>query len=207
MDLDINSDSNEAALSLNMSNTTAPSGTTTTATAATPQIGAHLTSTTLRSAGLLGAEGLVDAVFFQDEQAPHPSVMVGDVAACTRNNPSSAFQEPRTSIYDASPYPFTFMLYDAPDADEVDSLILLALTAQRPIETKQMCAYSEEYRNWFVWQLGYATIRALYDRGEPLCDIFRWLDHVLGAEVEAANTCKSVSGGGGGANLQSPKAL
>lgn len=70
MDLDANSDSTTMAGGSSGASVA-------TSVSAPGQSGGTITfaSTTLRSAGLIGAEGLVDAIF-HDEQAPHMSVMV-----------------------------------------------------------------------------------------------------------------------------------
>lgn len=47
--------------------------------------------------------------------------------------------------------------------------------------------------SYFLHQIGFAVARARYEKGHQLSEIFRWFDYVLGAELEAANNCKSVN--------------
>jgi hypothetical protein len=96
----------------------------------------------------------------------------------------------RSEIGESPQYPFSFKLFDKPNESDVDMLILMALFPLKPIEKKNP-NYWDNFRNWFLHQILYAVARSRYERGEPLKEIFRWFDYVMGAEMEAANNCKT----------------
>jgi hypothetical protein len=76
----------------------------------------------------------------------------------------------RNEVGDSPQYPFTFTLFDKPNESDVDMLILMALFALKPIEKKNP-NYWDNYRSWFLRQIGFAVSRARYERGEPLNEV------------------------------------
>ncbi|CAD5206748.1 unnamed protein product [Bursaphelenchus okinawaensis] len=96
----------------------------------------------------------------------------------------------RTSIGMNPPYPFSFNLLDNPNEEEVDLLIFMTMLPLKPLELKTPPVWNN-YRQSVLRMIAYNVARAHYDRGEPLSDIFRWFDYVMGAEMEAANASSS----------------
>uniref|UniRef100_A0A1I7RY28 Baculoviral IAP repeat-containing protein 6 n=1 Tax=Bursaphelenchus xylophilus TaxID=6326 RepID=A0A1I7RY28_BURXY len=92
----------------------------------------------------------------------------------------------RTTIGLNPNFPFAFNLLDNPNVEEVDLLIFMAMIALKPLDLKSTPIWNN-YRTWFLRVVAYNVARAHYDRGEPLSDIFRWFDYVVGAEMEAAS--------------------
>ncbi|KAI6178303.1 UBC core domain-containing protein [Aphelenchoides besseyi] len=131
-------------------------------------------SPTLAVSGLLPDQQVPEMMALGENEMIHPGLL-----------------DERLTIGETPAYPFAFTLFDKPSESDVDMLIIMALLALRPIEMKNPPPYWENYRSWFIRQIGYAVCRARFDSGEPLSDLFRWLDFVLGAELEAANNCKT----------------
>ncbi|KAI6182686.1 hypothetical protein M3Y97_00407400 [Aphelenchoides bicaudatus] len=135
-----------------------------------------IVSPTLTTSGLINEQTLVTAM---------------DLSALSEGREIHlGLMDERTEIGNNPRYPFSFPLFDRASESDVDLLILMALFALRPIE-KTNPAYWDNCRGWFLRQIGFAVARARYERGQALSEIFRWFDYVLGAELEAANNCKT----------------